>query len=84
MRGLNKVTLIGNLGKMPDVQILEGGIKVAKLSLATTEIYKDKNGQNHSETDRSAEAMAYRCAMAKFGRIGPKLPPKRQYGLCRR
>lgn len=51
MRGLNKVTLIGNLGKTPDIQTLEGGIKVAKLSLATTEIYKDKNGQNHSETE---------------------------------
>ena len=38
MRGLNKVTLIGNLGKDPDVQTLEGNIKVAKFSLATTDI----------------------------------------------
>ncbi len=51
MRGLNKVTLIGNLGNDPTIQTLEGNIKVAKFSLATTENYKDSNGQNQSITD---------------------------------
>jgi len=51
MRGLNKVTLIGNLGDDPDVQVLAGNIAVAKFSLATTERYTDKNGQAHSETE---------------------------------
>lgn len=51
MRGLNKVTLIGNVGKDPELQTLEGNVKVAKFSLATTETYKDKNGQSHSETE---------------------------------
>ncbi len=51
MRGLNRVTLIGNLGNVPEFQVLEGGISVAKFSLATTEIFKDKNGQNHSDTE---------------------------------
>jgi single-strand DNA-binding protein len=51
MRGLNKVTLIGNVGKTPDLQTLEGNVSVAKLSLATTEFYKDKNGQQRSETE---------------------------------
>ncbi|MFN4147787.1 MAG: single-stranded DNA-binding protein [Runella sp.] len=51
MRGLNKVTLIGNLGKDPDLQTLDGNVKVAKFPLATTEMYKDKNGQSHSETE---------------------------------
>jgi Single-strand binding protein family len=51
MRGLNKVTLIGNLGKDPDVQTLEGNVKVAKFSLATTETYKDSNNQTHTVTD---------------------------------
>jgi single-strand DNA-binding protein len=51
MRGLNKVTLIGNLGKDPEIQTLEGNIKVSKFSLATTENYKDSNGQNQSNTD---------------------------------
>ncbi len=51
MRGLNKVTLIGNLGKEPDFQMLDGNIAVAKFSLATTETFKDKNGQSHSQTE---------------------------------
>lgn len=51
MRGLNRVTLIGNLGNVPEFQALEGGICVAKFSLATTEIFKDKNGQNHTQTE---------------------------------
>lgn len=51
MKGLNKVTLIGNLGNNPSIQTLEGNIKVAKFSLATTENYKDSNGQNQSTTD---------------------------------
>ena len=51
MIGLNKVTLIGNLGNEPSIQTIEGNIKVAKFSLATTENYKDSNGQNQSTTD---------------------------------
>jgi single-strand DNA-binding protein len=51
MRGLNKVTLIGNLGNDPNIQTLEGNIKVAKFSLATSENYKDSNGQNQTSTD---------------------------------
>lgn len=44
MRGLNKVTLIGNLGKDPENQKLTGDIAVSKFTLATTEIFKDKDG----------------------------------------
>jgi single-strand DNA-binding protein len=51
MRGLNKVMLIGNIGKEPDVQYLEGNIAVAKFPLATTETYKDKNGTLVSQTE---------------------------------
>lgn len=51
MRGLNKVTLIGNLGNDPIIQNLEGNVKVAKFSLATSEHYKDANGQNQTITD---------------------------------
>lgn len=51
MRGLNKVTLIGNLGNDPEFQKLEGEVGVAKFSLATTESFKDKNGQSHSTTE---------------------------------
>ena len=51
MRGVNKVVLIGNLGKEPDLQYLEGNIAVAKFPLATTETYKDKNGTLVSQTE---------------------------------
>ena len=51
MRGVNRVMLIGNLGKDPDLQFLEGNIAVAKFSLATTESYKDKNGKLMSQTE---------------------------------
>ena len=51
MRGVNRVTLIGHLGKDPDIQFLEGNIAVAKFSLATTESYKDKTGKPVSQTE---------------------------------
>lgn len=51
MRGVNRVVLIGNLGREPDLQHLEGNIAVAKFPLATTETYKDKNGTLISQTE---------------------------------
>ena len=51
MRGVNRVMLIGNLGKDPDVQYLEGNIAVAKFPLATTETYKDRSGKLVSQTE---------------------------------
>ena len=43
MAGVNKVILVGNLGKDPEVRTLDNGTKVGSFSLATTESYKDKN-----------------------------------------
>ncbi len=40
---INRVTLVGSLGKDPEVRTLENGTKVASFSLATSESYKDKN-----------------------------------------
>lgn len=51
MRGINKVMLIGNLGKDPDVQHLDGNIAVAKFPLATTETFKDRTGKLVSQTE---------------------------------
>lgn len=51
MRGVNKVTLIGNLGKDPEMQTLEGGINIAKFTVATTESYKDKSGHITNQTE---------------------------------
>jgi single-strand DNA-binding protein len=51
MKGLNKVMLIGNLGKTPEVRNLENNVQVAHFSLATTETYKDEKGETHSNTE---------------------------------
>lgn len=51
MRGVNRVFLIGNLGKDPEIQYLEGNIPVATFSLATTESFKDKNGRLNAQTE---------------------------------
>ncbi len=51
MRGVNRVMLIGNLGKDPDIQFLEGNIGVAKFPLATTETFKDRTGKLVSQTE---------------------------------
>lgn len=51
MRGVNRVMLIGNLGKEPDIQFLEGNIAVAKFPLATTETFKDRTGKLISQTE---------------------------------
>ena len=44
MAGVNKVILVGNLGKDPEVRYLDSGVAVANFSLATTENYKNKEG----------------------------------------
>lgn len=43
MAGINKVILVGNLGKDPEIRYLEGGTAVANFTLATSESYTDKN-----------------------------------------
>lgn len=48
---VNKVTLIGNLGKDPEIRNLESGAKVANFSVATNENYKDKNGEWQTITE---------------------------------
>jgi single-strand DNA-binding protein len=51
MSGINKVILVGNVGKDPEIRHLEGGIAVAKFPLATSEIYKTKDGQRVDQTE---------------------------------
>ena len=51
MAGVNKVILIGNLGKDPEVRYLDNGVAVANFSLATTESYKNKEGERVSQTE---------------------------------
>ena len=51
MSSLNKVLLIGRLGRDPEVRYLENGVAVAKFSLATSESYKDKDGNWQEQTE---------------------------------
>lgn len=51
MAGVNKVILIGNLGKDPEVRYLENGKAVANVTLATTERYKDREGNQIENTE---------------------------------
>jgi single-strand DNA-binding protein len=50
-RSLNRVTLIGNLGKDPEVKYTPSGTPVAKLALATNERFKDKSGEWQDRTE---------------------------------
>lgn len=49
-RSLNRITLIGNTGADPDVRTTQGGTKVARVSLATTRTWKDRNGGKQEAT----------------------------------
>lgn len=51
MSGVNKVILIGNLGKDPELKYLEGNIAKVNFSLATLEVYKDKAGNRGERTE---------------------------------
>lgn len=51
MASLNRATIIGNLGQDPEVKSLPSGDKVANVSLATTETYKNKQGEKVEETE---------------------------------
>ncbi|NLG18096.1 MAG: single-stranded DNA-binding protein [Fibrobacter sp.] len=51
MAGVNKVILVGNLGKDPDVRSTPGGQQVASFSLATSEKYTDRGGQRQERTE---------------------------------
>lgn len=51
MSGVNKVILIGNLGKDPEVRYLDNGVAVANISLATSESYKNKEGERITQTE---------------------------------
>jgi single-strand DNA-binding protein len=50
-KSVNKVILIGNLGKDPEVKYTPSGTAVAKFSLATNERYKDKSGEWQDRTE---------------------------------
>lgn len=48
---VNKVILVGHVGKDPDVRHLDSGVTVARFSLATNETYTDKTGKKVTQTE---------------------------------
>jgi len=49
--GINKVILVGNVGKDPEVRHLDSGVAVTTFSLATSETYRNKEGQKVTNTE---------------------------------
>ncbi|AXI83970.1 single-stranded DNA-binding protein [Xylella taiwanensis] len=50
-RGINKVILVGNLGNDPDTKYTQGGMTVTTISLATTSVRKDRDGNTQERTE---------------------------------
>jgi len=59
MAGLNKVMLIGRVGKNPDIIIFDGGIKKISFSLATTENYRDRTTKEWQESTEWHNIVGY-------------------------
>jgi single-strand DNA-binding protein len=75
MSGVNKVILVGNVGKDPEVRYLEGGLAMVKFTLATTESYKNKEGLKVDQTEWHNITMWNKLAeiAEKYVRKGNKL-----------
>ena len=50
-RGVNKVILVGNLGNDPEVKYTQGGMAICRISLATTSVRKDRDGNQQERTE---------------------------------
>ena len=50
-RGINKVILVGNLGNDPDIKYTQSGMAVTRISLATTSVRKDRDGNQQERTE---------------------------------
>lgn len=73
MASVNKVILIGHLGKDPETRCMSNGEAVTNIALATTEVWKDKSGEKHEKTEwhrcvfyrKLAEIVAEYCKKGK-------------------
>ncbi len=57
MASVNKVILVGNLGRDPEVRYMPSGDAVANITIATTETWKDKAGEKQEQTEWHRVAM---------------------------
>lgn len=67
MKGLNRISLIGHLGKDPEYKDISPDLQVAKVSMATTETYRDKDGNLKAQTDWHSLVM-----WGKFAKMAQK------------
>jgi single-strand DNA-binding protein len=51
MASVNKVLLVGNLGRDPEIRYMQNGDAAASLNIATTDTWKDKNGEKQEKTE---------------------------------
>jgi single-strand DNA-binding protein len=51
MASVNRVILVGNLGRDPEIRYTQGGDPIANFSLATNEVWTDKGGQKQERTE---------------------------------
>lgn len=75
-RGINKVILVGNLGADPDVRTMNNGEQVANISIATSEVWNDRNTGEKREKTEWHRCVAYRKLaeiIGKYCRKGSKL-----------
>ncbi len=75
-RGVNKVILVGNLGADPDVRTMNNGEQVANISIATSEVWNDRNTGDKREKTEWHRCVAYRKLaeiIGQYCRKGSKL-----------
>ncbi len=74
---VNKVILVGNLGKDPEIRTTQDGVKIANLSVATSEQWRDKNTQERVERTEWHRVVIFNEKLAdvaeKYLRKGSKL-----------
>ncbi len=78
-RGINKVTLIGNLGADPDVRFTQSGEAIANVSLATSDSWKDKQTGEAKETTEWHRVVFF----GKLAEIVQALPAQGLQGVRR-
>ena len=63
---VNKVTLVGNLGRDPDVRAMQNGDKIVQLSIATSDRWKDKNSGEQRERTEWHRVVIFNDALGKI------------------
>ena len=63
---VNKVTLIGNLGRDPEVRAMQNGDKIVQLSVATSDRWKDKNSGEQRERTEWHRVVIFNDALGKI------------------